>query len=245
MEPEAFGVVVSGGASGLGAAVAARFVAAGAHVVVLDLRPGEHGEFVEGDVTDPTAVGAAVAAAASAPAGLRLAVSCAGIGPPERVLGREGPHDLERFTRVVTVNLIGTFNLLRLAAEQMAGNAEGVDGERGVIVNTASIAAFEPQIGQAAYAASKGGVVSMALAAAQELSQRGIRVVTIAPGIFDTPLLATLSEEVRHALAQSQPFPKRLGDPSEFASLVAHIYENRLLNGATLRLDSGLRMPPR
>jgi NAD(P)-dependent dehydrogenase (short-subunit alcohol dehydrogenase family) len=245
MESSEFGVIVSGGASGLGGAVAALFEAAGAHVISLDLQRGPRPMFVEGDVTDANAVQSAVELASDAPGGLRVAVSCAGIGTPERILGRAGPHNLERFARTVSVNLTGTFNLMRLAAENMARNEPDVDGGRGVIVNTASIAAFEPQVGQAAYAASKGGIVAMTPAAAHELSAKGIRVVTIAPGIFDTPLLGTLSEEVREGLAQSLPFPKRLGAPAEFAALVEHVVRNPLLNGVTLRLDSGMRMAPR
>jgi NAD(P)-dependent dehydrogenase (short-subunit alcohol dehydrogenase family) len=245
MQSSDFGVVVSGGASGLGGAVSALFEAAGARVVSLDLQRGSRARYIEGDVTDADAVQSAVDLAGNARDGLRVAVSCAGIGTPERILGREGPHSLERFARTVSVNLTGTFNLLRLAAENMARNEPDPDGGRGVIVNTASIAAFEPQVGQAAYAASKGGIVAMTSAAAHELAAKGIRVVTIAPGIFDTPLLGTLSEDVREGLAQSLPFPKRLGAPAEFAALVEHVVRNPLLNGVTLRLDSGMRMAPR
>jgi NAD(P)-dependent dehydrogenase (short-subunit alcohol dehydrogenase family) len=197
------------------------------------------------DVADATQAEAAVAAAAQAHGPARLLVNCAGIGPAARIVGRDGPMPLEAFAQVVRVNLIGTFNLLRLAAAAMAGLDLLSGGERGVIVNTASIAAYEGQIGQSAYAASKAGVVGLTLPAARELARYGIRVVTIAPGLFATPMLATLPEEMRAGLAASVPYPPRLGDPAEFAALVLHIAANPMLNGATIRLDGALRMAPR
>jgi NAD(P)-dependent dehydrogenase (short-subunit alcohol dehydrogenase family) len=246
-------VLVTGGASGLGRAVAASMAQAGAEVVLLDLADsagattaGELGDrvrFVPADVTDPEQVRAAVADA-SAGSPLRAAICCAGVATPGRILGRSGTLPIADFARVVQVNLVGTFAVLSLAAEVMAGN-EPVDGDRGVIVCTASIAAFDGQVGQAAYAASKGGVASLTLAAARDLAEHAIRVVTVAPGLFDTPLLAGLSESVRVSLAQTVPHPQRLGDPAEFAALVNHILDNPLLNGEVIRLDGALRMPPR
>ncbi|MDX6206521.1 MAG: hypothetical protein QOF39_2578 [Frankiales bacterium] len=246
-------VLVTGGASGLGRAVAASMAQAGAEVVLLDLADsagattaGELGDrvrFVPADVTDPEQVRAAVADA-SAGSPLRAAICCAGVATPGRILGRSGTLPIADFARVVQVNLVGTFAVLSLAAEMMAGN-EPVDGDRGVIVCTASIAAFDGQVGQAAYAASKGGVASLTLAAARDLAEHAIRVVTVAPGLFDTPLLAGLSESVRVSLAQTVPHPQRLGDPAEFAALVKHILDNPLLNGEVIRLDGALRMPPR
>jgi NAD(P)-dependent dehydrogenase (short-subunit alcohol dehydrogenase family) len=246
-------VLVTGGASGLGRAVAASMAQAGAEVVLLDLADsagattaGELGDrvrFVPADVTDPEQVRAAVADA-SAGSPLRAAICCAGVATPGRILGRSGTLPIADFARVVQVNLVGTFAVLSLAAEVMAGN-EPVDGDRGVIVCTASIAAFDGQVGQAAYAASKGGVASLTLAAARDLAEHAIRVVTVAPGLFDTPLLAGLSESVRVSLAQTVPHPARLGDPAEFAALVKHILDNPLLNGEVIRLDGALRMPPR
>ncbi|MDX6243202.1 MAG: hypothetical protein QOE76_925 [Frankiales bacterium] len=246
-------VLVTGGASGLGRAVAASMAQAGAEVVLLDLADsagattaGELGDrvrFVPADVTDPEQVRAAVADA-SAGSPLRAAICCAGVATPGRILGRSGTLPIADFARVVQVNLVGTFAVLSLAAEVMAGN-EPVDGDRGVIVCTASIAAFDGQVGQAAYAASKGGVASLTLAAARDLAEHAIRVVTVAPGLFDTPLLAGLSESVRVSLAQTVPHPQRLGDPAEFAALVKHILDNPLLNGEVIRLDGALRMPPR
>ena len=247
--------LITGAASGLGAATAARFARAGARVVIADrdavrgaalaaeLGQGVH--FVATDVTDAGQVQAAIdAAVALAP--LRLAVSCAGVGFAARTLDREGnPHDLELFRTVVGVNLVGTFNVLRLAAAAMARNEPGERGERGVIVNTASVAAFEGQIGQIAYAASKAGVAGMTVPAARDLSPVGIRVCTIAPGLFDTPMLAALPEAARQALAASVVFPKRLGDPDQYAALVEHIASNEYLNGETIRLDGALRMAPK
>jgi NAD(P)-dependent dehydrogenase (short-subunit alcohol dehydrogenase family) len=243
--------LVAGGASGLGEATVRHLHDAGAHVVIAD-RDEERGErlaaalgervtFVLADVTDPETVGRAVEAAG----GLRISVCCAGIGWGERIAGRRGPHDLAAFQNVIAVNLIGTFNVLRLAAAAMVGNVPGDHGERGVCVNTASIAAFDGQVGQVAYAASKGGIVGMTLPAARDLAAAGIRVCTIAPGTFETPLLSGLSEETRAVLGEAVPFPSRLGHPAEFAALAGHIIENQMLNGEVIRLDGALRMPPR
>jgi NAD(P)-dependent dehydrogenase (short-subunit alcohol dehydrogenase family) len=244
--------LVSGGASGLGAACVRTLAAAGGNVVIADLNAdaghrlaaelGARVRFAPADVTDEAAVRAAVALAVSSFGGLHGAVACAGIAIAERVLGKNGPHPLAAFAKVVTVNLVGTFNVLRLAADAMAKNAPGSDGERGVVVMTASVAAFEGQIGQAAYAASKGGVAALTLPAARELARAGVRVVSIAPGIFDTPLLAGLPEPARLSLGQQVPFPPRLGRPDEYAALVRHIIENEMLNGCVLRLDGALRM---
>ena len=255
MRIEGSGALVAGGASGLGAATVRRLHDAGARVVIADLNPdkgealagelGERAAFVEADVTDEGAVRAAVDAAAGAEGGLRISVCCAGIGWAQRTTGKRGPHDLELFSNVVKVNLIGTFNVLRLAATAMNENEPDEGGERGVCVNTSSDAAFEGQIGQVAYSASKGGIVGMTLPAARDLASRGIRVVTIAPGLFDTPLLGALPEEQRAELGKQAPFPARLGTPEEYAHLAEQIVENPMLNGATLRLDGALRMPPR
>ena len=245
--------LVTGGASGLGAATVRRLAALGAQVVIADLNR-EAGEalarelgaavrFVQADVTDPESTQRAIDAAAEAE--LRILVCCAGVGTPEKLLGKEGPLDLERFERVVRINLIGTVNPVRLAAARMAQNEPNDGGERGVIVTTASVAAFDGQIGQVAYAASKAGVVGMTLPIARELARHGIRVVTIAPGIFDTPLLAGLPEAARISLGQQVPFPSRLGRPDEFAALAQHIVENPMLNGETIRLDGAIRMAPR
>ncbi len=243
--------LVTGGASGLGLATATALTEAGAAVVIVDLpgSPGEAaarelgGDFAPTDVTDEDSVRAAVAqAVALGP--LRVAVNCAGIGTPGRVLGKAGPMPLADFARVVTVNLIGTFNVIRLAAEAMA-QTDPVDGERGVIINTASIAAYDGQVGQAAYAASKGGVVGMTLPIARDLAQSLIRVVTIAPGLFDTPMLQGLPEPARQSLGAQVPMPSRLGQPREYAALARHICENPMLNGEVIRLDGALRMSPR
>ena len=251
---EGIGALVAGGASGLGEATARTLAAAGASVVIADLN-AEKGEalaaelgasFVEADVTDETAVSAAVELAADAGEnGLRVSVCCAGIGWAERVAHKGGPHNLELFSNVVKVNLIGTFNVLRLAAAAMSENEPDAEGERGVCVNTASIAAYDGQIGQIAYAASKGGIVGMTLPAARDMASRGVRVVTIAPGLFDTPLLAALPEEARQSLGAGIPFPSRLGRPEEYAQLVEQIVANPMLNGETIRLDGALRMPPK
>ena len=238
--------LVSGGASGLGLATAQRFASAGAHVVVADLRdprePLPSGvEFVRTDVTDESNVQAAVSACGV----LHGAINCAGIGVAHRTIGRDGPHPLDAFVRVITVNLIGTFNVIRLAAATIAKNEPNEAGERGVIVNTASVAAFDGQIGQAAYSASKGGIVGMTLPIARDLARDGIRVVTIAPGIFDTPLLGGLPEPARISLGQQVPFPPRLGRPDEYAALAQHNVENVMLNGEVIRLDGAIRMAPR
>jgi len=247
--------VVTGGASGLGLATAAELARQGASVAIVDLpsSPGESAaasigpaaRFLPADVTSDVGLAAAVAEAAAPSRGLDIAVACAGVVTGHRVLERSGaPMPLEAFQRVVSVNLIGSFNLLRLAAAAMAGRAEE-DGERGVIVLTASIAAYEGQIGQTAYAASKGGVVALTLAAARDLASAGIRVAAVAPGTFDTPMLAGLPAEARQRLAEGVPHPRRLGRPEEFAALVRHIVENPMLNGEVVRLDGALRMPPR
>ncbi len=206
---------------------------------------GRGASFAEANVTEAEPVQAAVDAAARAEGGLRICVCCAGIGWAQRTAGKQGPHDLEIFHNVIKVNLVGTFNVLRLAAAAMVDNEPDEGGERGVCVNTASIAAFDGQIGQVAYAASKGGIVGLTLPAARDLAGRGVRVATIAPGTFDTPLLAALPEESRAELGAQIPFPNRLGRPEEFAALACHIVENPMLNGETIRLDGALRMPPR
>ena len=243
--------LVTGGASGLGLATARTLRDAGAAVVIVDL-PQSAGERIaldEGftwapaDVTDPAAVQAAIDAA-SRLGPLRIVVNCAGIGSPGRVVGRAGPLPLDDFERVVRVNLIGTFNVIRLAAAAMSA-ADPVDEERGVIVSTASVAAFEGQIGQASYSASKAGVSGMTLPIARELAQHLIRVVTIAPGIFETPMMASLSQQARDSLGAQVPHPARLGRPDEYAALVRHIVENPMLNGETIRLDGAIRMAPR
>jgi NAD(P)-dependent dehydrogenase (short-subunit alcohol dehydrogenase family) len=245
--------LVTGGASGLGRATVDVLRAAGAGVVILDL-PGSAGEgvaaelgegvrFVGGDVRSPEDVTAALDAAAELGT-LRVAVNCAGTGDAIRTVGKQGAYPLDRFTRIIEINLIGTFNVIRLAAERMAG-ADPVDGERGVIVNTASVAAFDGQIGQAAYSASKGGVVGMTLPIARDLASLQIRVVTIAPGLFDTPLLAGLPEEARESLGKQVPHPSRLGAPAEFGALAGHIVANPMLNGEVIRLDGAIRMAPR
>jgi NAD(P)-dependent dehydrogenase (short-subunit alcohol dehydrogenase family) len=247
--------LITGGGSGLGRATAEALVAQGARIVIADRAEqqgaalaaalGEYAHFVPTDVTDEHSVRQAVAGAVERFGALHGVVNCAGIALAERVLNRRGPHDLAKFRKTIEVNLIGTFNVLRLAAEAMARNEPNAAGERGVIINTASIAAFDGQIGQVAYAASKGGVVGLTLPAARDLAPNGIRVVTIAPGLFDTPLLAGLPEAARTALAQQIPFPPRLGQPAEYAALVAHIFTNPMLNGEVIRLDGALRMGPR
>jgi 3-hydroxyacyl-CoA dehydrogenase/3-hydroxy-2-methylbutyryl-CoA dehydrogenase len=255
MELNGGGVLVAGGASGLGAATARRLHAGGAHVVVADRNEeqgkelvaglGERAEFAPTDVTDADQVERAVARAAARPGGLRVSVCCAGIGWAERTTGRRGPHSLEAFQTVVAVNLVGTFNVLRHAATAMAANEPDGGGERGLCVNTASIAAFEGQIGQIAYAASKGGVAAMTLPAARDLAALGVRVCAVAPGVFATPMLRGLPEEAQASLAEAIPFPPRLGRPEEYAELVAHLVANPMLNGEVIRLDGALRMAPR
>jgi NAD(P)-dependent dehydrogenase (short-subunit alcohol dehydrogenase family) len=238
--------LVTGGGSGLGLATARMLAGAGANVVVADLRgePRTNTRFVETDVTDEESVRAAVQAALeSGP--LHGTVNCAGVAIAEKAVGRDGPHPLESFTKVIQVNLIGTFNVIRLAAAAMVGNEPDEEGGRGVIVNTASVAAYDGQIGQAAYAASKGGVVSMTLPLAREFARSGVRVATIAPGLFDTPMMASLPEEARESLGRQVPFPSRLGRPGEYAALVRHIVENDLINGEVIRLDGAIRMAPR
>jgi NAD(P)-dependent dehydrogenase (short-subunit alcohol dehydrogenase family) len=249
MQLNRIGALVAGGASGLGEATARELAARGARVTVADLNEergtalaGEiGGAFKPADVTDEAQVQAAVESVD----GLRLAVSCAGIGWAERTVKKDGPAALQPFETLVRVNLIGTFNVLRLAANAMAAGQPDAEGERGAVVLTASIAAFDGQIGQTAYAASKGGVVGLTLPAARDLSRLGIRVCTIAPGLFDTPLLAALPQEARDALGASIPFPPRLGRPEEYAELACHIAENTMLNGEVIRLDGSLRMAPK
>ncbi|MBD0329103.1 MAG: SDR family oxidoreductase [Thermoleophilia bacterium] len=246
MRVEGSTFLVTGGGSGLGAATARALAEGGANVVVADLREGEApGRFVETDVRDAESVRAAVRTAVDEFGALNGAVNCAGIGWAERVLGREAPHDLERFQLVVEVNLVGTFNVVRLAAEAIAQAEPSESGERGVIVNTASVAAFEGQVGQVAYSASKGGVVGMMLPIARELARFGIRCCTIAPGIMDTAMMAQASEEVRSSLEAQVQFPKRFGRPEEYAALVCHLVENEYLNGEVFRLDGGIRMAAR
>ena len=246
--------VVTGGGSGLGGATVRRLVADGAKAVIVDLAGStapalvdelgaEHAVFVAADVRDEAQVQAAIDRATEL-GELRVAVSCAGVATPGRVLGRQGPLSLDTFRTVVDINLVGSFNVMRLAAAAMVGN-EPVDGDRGVIVNTASIAAYDGQIGQAAYAASKGGIVGLTLSAARDLADKQIRVMTIAPGTFETPMLAGLPSEVKEVLEKQVPHPSRLGNPVEYASLVRHIIENPMLNGEVIRLDGALRMPPR
>jgi NAD(P)-dependent dehydrogenase (short-subunit alcohol dehydrogenase family) len=247
--------LVTGGASGLGAATARRLAAAGARVVILDLPTSAGADvaaslpggarFAPADVTDAEAVERAVALAAEA-GDLRVLVCCAGVGAPAKVVGRDGaPMPLDHFTRTLDINLVGTFNAVRLAAARMVGNPPSPDGERGVVVMTASIAAFDGQIGQVAYSASKGGIVGMTLPLARDLARDGVRVVCIAPGIFDTPLLGRAPQQLRDALGAAVPFPPRLGRPDEFASLVEAIVGNAMLNGEVIRLDGAMRMPPR
>jgi len=244
--------IITGGASGLGGATATALAAKGVSVYALDLKtavdnaPDVDGvTYVETDVTDPDMVRNAVVTATSGDAPLRTVVNCAGIGPSMRILGKKGVHDLDVYARVIGVNLVGTFNVLALAAEHIAATSPDDDGQRGVIVNTASIAAFDGQVGQAAYSSSKGGIVGLTLPAARDLAQYGIRVCAIAPGIVDTPMLATVSEEFRAGLAAGVPFPQRLARPEEYAQLVLAILDHDYLNGEVIRMDGALRMAPR
>ena len=245
--------LITGGASGLGAATARMIRSAGGNVVIIDLNEAAGqsvaaelgGRFVKADVSDPAQTQAAVQMAVEWYGALHFAVNCAGIGDPEKILGKEGPASLERFARVIRVNLIGTFNVCRLAAAAIAKNEPNSDGERGVLINTASVAAFDGQMGQASYAASKSGIVGLTLPLARDLARNGIRVMTIAPGLFDTPMLAALPENVRTALGAMVPFPSRLGHPEEYAKLARHILENPMLNGETIRLDGAIRLAPR
>jgi NAD(P)-dependent dehydrogenase (short-subunit alcohol dehydrogenase family) len=244
--------IVTGGASGLGAATARALAGKGASVFALDLKTGidsaedvDGVTYVETDVTNPDDVRNAVVAATSSDAPLRTVVNCAGIGPSARILGKKGVHDLDLYATVVRVNLVGTFNVLAIAAEHIAQTEPDEHGQRGVIVNTASIAAYDGQVGQAAYASSKGGIVALTLPAARDLAQYGIRVCTIAPGIVETPMLATVSDEFRAGLAAGVPFPQRLARPDEYASLALTIIDHDYLNGEVIRMDGALRMAPR
>jgi len=247
--------IITGGASGLGAGTARLLVAHGARVVLADLNDaagnalaaelGANSRFIATNVADESSARACVDSAVAAFGGLHGLVNCAGIAPAEKVLGRNAPHSLEVFSRTVSVNLIGSFNMIRLAAEAMSKGAANASGERGVIVSTASVAAYDGQIGQAAYAASKGGVVGMTLPIARELARFGIRVMTIAPGIFETPMLLGMPQDVQDALGKMVPFPSRLGKPAEYAALVKHIVENEMLNGEVIRLDGAIRMAPK
>jgi NAD(P)-dependent dehydrogenase (short-subunit alcohol dehydrogenase family) len=255
MQLESSTFIVTGGSSGLGAATVRRFHSCGARVVVADVdlergqslaaELGESVIFQRTDVSSEADAGATVQLACEKFGGVQGLVNCAGIGPAERVVGKTGPHRLESFVRVINVNLIGAFNMIRLAAAAMASGTPNASGERGVIVNTASVAVWDGQIGQAAYSASKGGIVAMTLPIARELARSGIRVCTIAPGIFRTPMLEGLPPDVREALGKSVPFPSRLGHPSEYAALAQHIVENEMLNGESIRLDGALRMAAR
>ena len=246
---------IAGGGSGLGAATARLLVENGAHVALADVdeeageqmasQIGSGAEFVRTDVTDEESVQDALDSVVEIFGSLNGAVNCAGIGPAARVVGKKGVHDLGLFTKTVEINLVGTFNVIRFAAVRLAENELGEDGERGVIINTASVAAYDGQIGQAAYAASKGGVVALTLPVARELASSGIRVVTIAPGIFETPMLAALPEDAKESLGKQVPFPPRLGRPEEYAALAKHIVENQMLNGEVIRLDGAIRMAPR
>ncbi|TWR88298.1 SDR family NAD(P)-dependent oxidoreductase [Pseudomonas saxonica] len=244
--------IVTGGASGLGAATAEMLVKAGAKVMLVDMNAeavaaqaralGEQASSVVADISQSEAAQAAVDATVTQFGGVNGLINCAGIVRGEKILGKNGPHALESFSQVINVNLIGSFNMLRLAAAAMAQAPADAEGERGVIINTASVAAFDGQIGQAAYAASKGAIASLTLPAARELARYGVRVMTIAPGIFETPMMAGMTPEVRESLAAGVPFPPRLGKPAEYASLVRHIIENSMLNGEVIRLDGALRM---
>lgn len=256
MEIQGKAFLVTGSGSGLGAATAQRIAASGGNVIIADINraAGEsiankigsaQARFVETNVTDEQSVAQAIQAAVTNFGALHGVVNCAGLAHGEKTVGKDGPHSLASFTRVIQVNLIGTFNVIRLAADQMSKQEPLASGERGVIINTASIAAFDGQIGQAAYSASKGGIVGMTLPIARDLARSGIRVMTIAPGIFNTPLLGALPEQVQQSLGQQVPFPSRLGQPKEYAALAKHIIENEMLNGEVIRIDGALRMPPK
>jgi 3-hydroxyacyl-CoA dehydrogenase/3-hydroxy-2-methylbutyryl-CoA dehydrogenase len=255
MQIQGSGALIAGGASGLGEATTRALHAAGAHVVIADLNEekgpalaselGAGAQFVRADVSDPDQVQDAVDDAAALPGGLKISVCCAGVGWAEKTAGKRGAHTLGPFETVIRINLIGTFNVLRLASAAMLENEPDDSGGRGVCINTASIAAFDGQIGQVAYSASKGGIVGLTLPAARDLASAGVRVCTIAPGTFDTPLLAALPAETKDVLGKQIPFPSRLGRPAEFAALALHIVENEMLNGEVIRLDGALRMPPR
>src|SRR6266702_1494232 len=255
MDPQNKSILVTGGASGLGAACVRLLNQSGAKVVIADLNSeggtelaselGESTLFVKTNVVEEESVRVAILAALDTFGGLHILINCSGIGLAEKLLGKEGPHSVASFSKVIQVNLIGTFNTIRLAAAAMSTNEPNQEGERGVIINTASVAAFEGKIGQVAYSASKGGIVGMTLPVARELARYGIRVVTIAPGLFDTPLLAGLPEPARISLGQQVPFPQRLGRPGEYAALAKHIIENEMLNGEVIRLDGGIRMQAR
>ena len=255
MQVEESTFFITGGGSGLGAATARLFAENGARVALADVdeeageqmasQIGSGAEFVRTDVTDEESVQDALDSVVEIFGSLNGAVNCAGIGPAARVVGKKGVHDLGLFTKTVEINLVGTFNVIRFAAVRLAENELGEDGERGVIINTASVAAYDGQIGQAAYAASKGGVVALTLPVARELASSGIRVVTIAPGIFETPMLVALPEDAKESLGKQVPFPPRLGRPEEYAALAKHIVENQMLNGEVIRLDGSIRMAPR
>lgn len=247
--------IVTGGASGLGEATVRQLISCGGKVIIADLQEGkgialanelgEHAHFVKTDVTDADSAQNVVEVAINKFGSLHILVNCAGMAIAQKTVNRKGPHDLSAFQKVIEVNLIGTFNMIRLAANKMIAGPAGTDGERGVIINTASVAAFDGQIGQAAYSASKGGIVGMTLPIARDLAQYGVRVMTIAPGLFDTPLFASLPEEARDALGAMVPFPSRLGFPSEYAKLAQSIIENPMLNGEVIRLDGAIRMQPK
>lgn len=247
--------VVTGGASGLGEATVRNLASGGARVAIFDIQAnrgetlarelGDNVIFANTDITSEESVQAGIKKTVDTFGGINVAINCAGVGPAQKILGKKGPMSLDHFNMVLQINLVGTLNVIRLAVEQMVKNEPGEDGEKGVIVNTASAAAFEGQIGQPAYSASKAGIVGMTLPVARECAEYGIRVMTIAPGIFDTPMLAALPEKVREALGKMVPFPARLGKPSEFAKLVRHIIENTMLNGEVIRLDGAIRMQPK
>lgn len=255
MKIENSAVVVTGGASGLGEATVRQVVSEGGKAVMLDLSEekgrklvdelGENVQFILTDVTDESSVQTALDQVINTLGDIKAVVNCAGIGIAEKTLGKKGVHDLANFSKVIQINLIGTFNVIRLAAEKMAENQPDENGERGVIINTASVAAFDGQIGQVAYSASKGGIVGMTLPIARDLSTLGIRVMTIAPGLFETPLFASLPDKAKQALGEMTPFPSRLGYPAEYAHLAKSIMENPMLNGETIRLDGAIRMQPR